>query len=79
MLEATSTMGFDGNLTGTVTAYTTDGVHELQLPPADQYTAMIDHVLAVLRGEVDNQITPASTLDALKLTLDIDQRINGTH
>jgi hypothetical protein len=32
-----------------------------------------------LRGEADNQITPASTLDALKLTLDIDQRINGTH
>jgi UDP-N-acetylglucosamine 3-dehydrogenase len=79
VLEATSTMGFDGKPTGTVTAYTTDGVHELQLPPADQYTAMIDHVLAVLRGEADNQITPASTLDALKLTLDIDQRINGTH
>jgi UDP-N-acetylglucosamine 3-dehydrogenase len=79
VLEATSTMAFDGKPTGTVTAYTTDGVHELQLPPVDQYTAMIDHVLAVLRGEVDNQITPASTLDALKLTFDIDQRINGTH
>jgi len=79
VLEATSTMGFDGKPTGTVTAYTTDGVHELQLLPVDQYTAMIDHVLAVLRGEVDNQITPASTLDALKLTFDIDQRINGTH
>jgi UDP-N-acetylglucosamine 3-dehydrogenase len=79
VLEATSTMGFDGIPTGTVTAYTTDGVHELQLPPTDQYTAMINHVLAVLRGEADNQITPASTLDALKLTLDIDQRINGTH
>jgi UDP-N-acetylglucosamine 3-dehydrogenase len=79
VLEATSTMGFDGKPTGTVTGYTTDSVHELQLPPADQYTAMIDHVLAVLRGEADNQITPASTLDALKLTLDIDQRINGHH
>jgi UDP-N-acetylglucosamine 3-dehydrogenase len=79
VLEATSTMGFDGKPTGTVTGYTTHGVHDLQLPPANQYTAMIDHVLAVLRGEADNQITPASTLDALKLTLDIDQRINGTH
>ena len=75
VLEATSTMGFDGKPTGTVTAYTTDGVHELQLPPADQYTAMTDHVLAV-RGEADNQITPASTIDALKLTLDIDRTLS---
>ncbi|MDQ3765154.1 MAG: hypothetical protein M3460_27775 [Actinomycetota bacterium] len=71
-------MGFDGKPTGAVTAYTADGARELELPPADQYTAMIDHVLAVLRGEADNQITPASTLDALKLTLDIDQKVNGT-
>jgi predicted dehydrogenase len=77
VLDATSTMGFDGKPTGTVTAYTADAARELELPPADQYTAMIDHVLAVLRGEADNQITPASTLDALQLTLDIDQRVNG--
>ena len=38
---------------------------------------MIDHVLAVLRGEATNQITPASTLDALKLTLDIDQAVRS--
>jgi hypothetical protein len=38
---------------------------------------MIDHVLAVLRGEADNQITPASTLDALTLTLDIDHAVRG--
>jgi predicted dehydrogenase len=79
VLESTSTMGFDGKPTGAVTAYTADGAHELTLPPADQYTAMIDHVLAVLRGEADNQITPASTLDALTLTLDIDHQVNGTH
>jgi predicted dehydrogenase len=78
VLESTSTMGFDGKPTGTVTAYTTDDVRELQLKPADQYAAMIDHVLAVLHGETDNQITSASTLDALQLTLDIDQNVNGT-
>jgi UDP-N-acetylglucosamine 3-dehydrogenase len=77
VLDATSTMGFDGEPTGTVTAYTADGARELELPPADQYTAMIDHVLAVLRGEADNQITPASTLDALTLTLDIDHAVRG--
>ena len=71
-------MGFDGKPTGAVTAYTADGARELDPPPANQYTAMIDHVLAVLRGEADNQITAASTLDALKLTLDIDQKVNGT-
>jgi hypothetical protein len=33
--------------------------------------------LPVLHGDADNQITPASTLDALKLTLDIDHKVNG--
>ncbi|MFI6999293.1 Gfo/Idh/MocA family protein [Nocardia sp. NPDC050175] len=75
VLEATSTMSFDGKPTGTVTAYTADGVHELALASADQYSAMIDHVLAVLRGGADNQIAPASVLDALRLTLDIDQAV----
>ncbi|MCU1641589.1 MAG: hypothetical protein JWN03_1864 [Nocardia sp.] len=75
VLESTSTMGYDGKPTGTLTAYTPDGAHELTLAPADQYSAMIDHVFAVLRGEADNQISPASVLDALQLTLDIDQAV----
>ena len=45
--------------------------------PPIQYTAMIDHVLAVLCGEATNQITPASPLDSLKLTLDIDQAVRS--
>jgi predicted dehydrogenase len=77
VLDAASIIGFDGKPNGTVTAYTSDGARELGLPPADQYTAMIDHVLEVLRGEVDNRITPASTLDALQLTLAIDHHVNG--
>ncbi|KAA6223360.1 gfo/Idh/MocA family oxidoreductase [Streptomyces albofaciens JCM 4342] len=76
VLDATSTMGFDGRPTGTVTAYTAEGAHELQLPAADQYTAMIGHVLDVVRGEADNQIAPASVLDALQLTLDLDRKVN---
>jgi hypothetical protein len=70
-------MGLDGKPAGTVTADTADGTRELDLPPADQYTAMIDHVLAVLHGDATNQITPASTLDALQLTLDIDQAVRA--
>ncbi|MER6048124.1 Gfo/Idh/MocA family oxidoreductase [Streptomyces sp. NPDC001793] len=77
VLEAVSSVGFDGKPSGTLTAYTADAVRELDLPPADQYTAMIDHVLACLRGETDNEIAPATVLDALQLTLDIDHRING--
>lgn len=77
VLDVSSTMGFDGRPTGAVTAYTAEGARELELPPADQHAAMIDHVLAVLGGEATNQLTPASTLDALTLTLDIDRRVNG--
>ncbi|SPE49568.1 4-carboxy-2-hydroxymuconate-6-semialdehydedehydrogenase [Streptomyces netropsis] len=77
VLDATSTMGFDGKPSGTVTAYTADGAQELQLPAADQYTAMIGHVLEVVRGEADNQIAPASVLDALQLTLDLDRQVNS--
>lgn len=79
VLESVSTMGFDGKPTGAVTAYTAEGAHQLELRPADQYAAMISHVLACLRGEADNQIGPASTLDALTLTLDMDHKVNSTH
>ncbi len=76
VLEWTSAMGYDGQPTGTLTAYSDKGAHEVELPAADQYTAMIDHVLAVLRGEADNEISPASALAALELTCQIDQQVN---
>ncbi|GAA2104497.1 hypothetical protein GCM10009801_80160 [Streptomyces albiaxialis] len=76
VLDASSTMGFDGKPTGTVTAYTADGARELDLPPADQYAAMIGHVMDVLRGDAENEIAPDSVLDALKLTLDLDGKVN---
>ncbi|MER7468130.1 Gfo/Idh/MocA family oxidoreductase [Streptomyces sp. NPDC097981] len=77
VLESLSTMGFDGKPSGTLTAYTADGVREVELPPADQYTAMIDHVLACLRGEAANEIAPATVLDALAVTLDVGRLVNG--
>ncbi|MFW5418010.1 Gfo/Idh/MocA family oxidoreductase [Nocardiopsis sp. CNT-189] len=77
VLDAASTMGFDGKPSGIVTAYTADGPHSLDLPPADQYTAMIGHVLDVLRGEAENRIAPDSVLDALRLTLDLDRQVSG--
>ncbi|MFJ4878935.1 Gfo/Idh/MocA family protein [Streptomyces sp. NPDC088745] len=76
VLEAVSTMGYDGKPTTTLTACTADGVHEVPLDPADQYTAMISHVLAVVRGEADNLIAPAGALDALELTLRIDRQVD---
>ncbi|MFF3275947.1 Gfo/Idh/MocA family protein [Streptomyces chrestomyceticus] len=78
VLDASSSMGFDGKPTGAVTAYTADGARELDLPAADQYTAMIGHVMDVLDGKAANQIAPDSVLDALQLTLDLDQKVNGT-
>ncbi|MFF2813223.1 Gfo/Idh/MocA family protein [Streptomyces sp. NPDC058000] len=77
VLDSTGTMGFDGKPTGTLTAHTPDGARELTLPPADQYTALIEHVLACLRGQETNEIPPESTLDALALTLDVHHRVNG--
>nr|WP_206314572.1 Gfo/Idh/MocA family oxidoreductase [Streptomyces coryli] len=77
VLESRSTMGFDGKPAGALTAYTPDGVRDVELPPADQYRAMIDHVLACIRGEAGNEIGPESVLDALRFTLDIDARVNG--
>lgn len=77
VLESVSSMGFDGKPTGAVTAYTADGAWELELPPADQYTAMIDHVMSVLRGEAANEIGPDTVLDALQLTQEVDRKVNG--
>ena len=78
VLDSSSSFGFDGKPTATVTAYTADGIRELELPPAHQYAAMIAHVCAVLSGEAENEIAPSSVLDALKLTMDIDQQVNGS-
>lgn len=76
VLDVSSTMGFDGKPTSTATLYTTKATEQLELAPADQYTAMIGHVIDVLRGEAVNEITPDSVLEALRLTLILDQKVN---
>ncbi|MFI9509003.1 Gfo/Idh/MocA family protein [Nocardia sp. NPDC052566] len=42
----------------------------------DSYTAMIDHVLACLRGEAANEIAPLSVIESLGLTLDIQRALD---
>jgi hypothetical protein len=37
---------------------------------------VIDHVLDCLDGRAGNQITPASVLNSLQLTLDIHHQLN---
>ncbi|WP_433579672.1 Gfo/Idh/MocA family protein [Nocardia brasiliensis] len=77
VLESASTQGYDGKPDSVVTVYTADDVKRIDLPGGDPYTSMIEHVLACLRAEATNLITPASALAALELTLQIDQRVNG--
>jgi predicted dehydrogenase len=59
-----------------VQEYTDKGHRELPADGPDAYTAMIDHVLACLRGQAVNQLAPASVLDSLRLTLDVHQAVN---
>ncbi|MBF6065344.1 Gfo/Idh/MocA family oxidoreductase [Nocardia terpenica] len=76
VLHATFAQGFDGKPTTTVTTYTADGEEITELPAADPYSAMIDHVLACLRGQATNRIGPDTVLDTLAVTLDIDTIVN---
>ncbi|WGW13570.1 Gfo/Idh/MocA family oxidoreductase [Saxibacter everestensis] len=58
-----------------VIEYTGTGTRSVNADGPDSYTAMIDHVLACLRGEASNEIPPSSVLDTLALTLDIHEAI----
>jgi predicted dehydrogenase len=73
--------GFVADFTGqapqpVVQEYTDKGHRELPADGPDAYTAMIDHVLACLRGQAVNQLAPASVLDSLRLTLEVHQAVN---
>ncbi|RDI42639.1 Gfo/Idh/MocA family protein [Nocardia mexicana] len=76
-LECAFTMGFDGKPASVVSAYTAGGAQRLDIPAADQYSAMIDHVLDCLNGEAANMIGPQTVLDSLDVTLRIDRAVNG--
>jgi predicted dehydrogenase len=76
VLEYAMRAGFTGHGPSILTEYTADGERPIDLPDAGPpYAAMIGHVLACLTGHADNLIEPASALSALKLTLDVHQRL----
>jgi UDP-N-acetylglucosamine 3-dehydrogenase len=70
-IESSWTAGYDGRPTGTLTEYTEQGQHEVDLPARDAYAAVIDHVIACCQGRDTSRLRPASVLDTLELTLDV--------
>jgi hypothetical protein len=70
-IESSWTAGYDGRPTTTLTEYTQQGQREVDLPAADAYTAVIDHVIACCHGREASRLSPASVLGTLQLTLDV--------
>ena len=79
VLESSWTARWDGRPTGTLTEYTESGTRELDLPPANSYAAVIDHVLDCLAGRAKSRLTPASVLEGLQLTLDVRTQLAESH
>ncbi|MFI6866018.1 Gfo/Idh/MocA family protein [Nocardia sp. NPDC050406] len=65
-----------GDTESIVVEHTAAGRRDIPATGPDNYTAMIEHVLACLRGEAENRITPASVMDALELTLDVHAQVS---
>ncbi|WP_067541043.1 Gfo/Idh/MocA family protein [Nocardia crassostreae] len=76
-LECGFSMGFDGKPDSSVTLYTAEAARRLDVPAADQYSAMIDHVLDCLNGKAVNTLGPETVLDSLEVALRIDEAVNG--
>lgn len=77
VLEHDFVAGFTGEVASPVVhEYTDDGHRELPAEGPDAHTAMIDHVLACLRGEEVNQLAPSSVLESLRLTLELHEAVN---
>lgn len=77
VLESSWTAGWDGRPTGTLTETTDTGARELDLPPANSYAAVIDHVLDCLADRATSRLSPASVLDSLQLTLDVRAKLTA--
>ena len=75
VLEYAMRAGFTGQGPATLTEYTADGEHPIDLPATAPHAAMIDHVVACLTGRAGNLIEPASALLALELTLEVHRRL----
>jgi len=76
VLEYDFAAGFTGKVVSPVVhEYTDDGYRELPGEGSDAYTAMINHLLACLRGEEVNQLAPSTVLDSLRLTLELHEAV----
>lgn len=76
VLEYDFAAGFTGQTVSPVVhEYTDEGHRELPVGGPDAYTAVIDHVLACLRGEEVNQLAPSTVLDSLRLTLELHEAV----
>jgi predicted dehydrogenase len=77
VLESSWTAGYDGRPTTTLTEYTDQAQRTIDLPDSDAYTAVIEHVIACLQDRAASQLTPASALDTLHVTLDVHNALNS--
>lgn len=75
VLEYAMRAGFTGQGPAALTEYTSGGEREIELPAAEPYAAMIDHVLTCLANEAASLIEPASALPALEVTLEVRDRL----
>ncbi|MEW2576432.1 Gfo/Idh/MocA family protein [Streptomyces syringium] len=78
VLETSFEAGADGRPRSTLVEYTDTGRRTVDLPGRDTYAAVIDHALDCLAGRATSRITPESTLDGLRLTLDVHHRLTNS-
>lgn len=76
VLENRWAAGYSGRATTTLTERTEHGERTIDLPDIDLYAALIDHVFACLDGQATSRVGPETTLDSLRVTLDIHHKIN---
>lgn len=77
VLESAWTAGYDGRARTELTEYTDQGSRGIELPDNDAYATVIDHVVACREGKATSRATPASVLDALQLTLDVNHALTA--
>lgn len=76
VLESSWTAGYDGRPSTMLTEYTAQDQRTIELPDSDPYTAVIEHVIACIQGRAASRLSPASVLDALRVTLDVHHALN---
>jgi predicted dehydrogenase len=77
VLESAWTAGYEGSGPAVLTEYTEEGAREIELPESQGYAAVIEHVIACREGRAISRIGPESVLDALQLTLDVQNTLTA--